>query len=232
MKVSSYCQTKLGVLLAVIFIVYVGVLGFSAIVAPIDKPGLLAGITFADSFTDDSDIAYLQDGLELLYKDLPEWYAYVDQAKPFTMSVDPDVGERGIAANTKCCDPRGNPLIVFGDHLGRLTASNDPSDQTSQAKQIAFLSTLVHEATHLYDYRAGRIPSKMDATTCIASEGAAYTKEFEFKRAAASATFKDARTGELYRRAAEKQLAADEEVFNGKFWKLYCILAHPNIIDD
>lgn len=231
MRVSHNFRTKLLVLLAALALLYSGVLGFSIVSVPMDKTDLLVGITFAGSTTD-ADMVYLQNSLYILRDNLPEWYAYVADSKPFVVSVGQTDDEGWVVAKTTCCDDQGNGRITFDDHLGTLAASSDPEDQTTQARQVAFLSALVHEVTHLRDYRAGRIPAKMDATVCIASEGAAYAKEFEFKRAVVSAKMDGDRSGELYRRAAEKQLAEDEHVFSGNFWKLYCILAHPNVMDD
>ena len=226
----AHGSTKLSASILILLIA-IALINVAALSAPPTQPDLFAGITFAGS-TNDADRAYLQTSLGFLRDTLPDWYAYIVQAEPFVLSVGQTENADWVAADSMCCDDRGNGMITFEDHFDRVIASSDPSDQTNQAKQVAFLSTLIHEVTHVYDYRAGRIPSKIDAATCIASEGSAYAKEFEFKRAIASANFADARAGELYRRAVEKQLAADEEAFNGNFWKLYCILAHPNIMDD
>jgi hypothetical protein len=123
-------------------------------------------------------------------------------------------------------------MITFGDHLGSLTASDSAEDQSHQARQVLFFSVLIHEATHLRDYRARHMPAKMDAMACITTEQSGYVKEFEFKRAMASAKMDDNHSSALYRRAAERQLIGDEQQFSNNFWKLYCILAHPNIMDD
>ena len=174
----------------------------------------------------------MQNSLGFLHNDLPEWYAYIADAKPFVVSIGQTDNEGWVATNSDCCDDSGYGNITFDNPLSSLTASDDPNDQTTQARHVAFLGFLVHEVTHLHDYRAGRIPAKIDAATCIASEGAAYTKEFEFKRALASASLPSGKTGDEYRSAAKRQLDAEESQVNRQFWKLYCILAHPNIMDD
>ena len=231
----AYPTVKLGavivLLLGAIALVYSGALAFSVVSAPIHEPDLLAGITLADSF-DETDAAYLQTSLRWLRDYLPEWYAYMNEAKPFIVSIGQTDNVGWSAANSTCCDEQGNGQITFDDHLDSLAASDGAKDQSPPARQVLFLSMLIHEATHLRDHRAGRIPAKIDAAACIATEGAAYVKEFEFKRAMASAKMDDNHSSELYRRAAERQLIGDEQQFSNNFWKLYCILAHPNIMDD
>ena len=231
----AYRSVKLGaviiVLLGVIALAYSGTLAFSVVSTPIPEPELLAGITLANSF-DEADAAYLQTSLRWLRDYLPEWYAYMNEAKPFIVSIGQTDNVGWSAANSTCCDEQGNGQITFDDHLDSLTASDSAEDQSPPARQVLFLSMLIHEATHLRDHRAGRIPAKIDAAACIAAEGAAYVKEFEFKRVLASASFANGKIGTDYRSAAKRQLDAEESQFNRQFWKLYCIIAHPNIMDD
>ncbi|MBI5031353.1 MAG: hypothetical protein HZB51_12555 [Chloroflexi bacterium] len=213
----------------IVGLIIVGATAFAAVPFSTPQPDGLTGITFANSVTD-ADRMYLQTSLQLLQDNLPEWYDYVIQTKPFALSVGNTTDSDWVAAEAVCCDERGNGFITFEDHFDRV-ATSDSSDQTTEANRIAFSSMLIHELTHLRDYRAGHMPARMDAATCITSEGAAYAKEFEFKRAVVKTRFSDMRSGELYRQAAEKQLVDDEEQFNTNFWKLYCILTHFNIGD-
>ena len=195
------------------------------------RSALPDGISIAGQITD-QDIVFLQDMLQLLRNDLPEWYTYVVEAKPFVLSIGLTENKEGVAADATCCDDQGNSKITFDDHLGLLTASASSEDQTMQARQVLFLSTLIHEVTHLRDHRAGRIPKPINAVACISAEEAAYTKEFEFKRAVISATFANCPFGADYRAAAQRQFDAEESQFNRQFWKFYCLLAQPNNMDD
>lgn len=203
---------------------------FATISPAANDSALLSGIRFAGTASD-ADVSYLQNSLRFLHVYLPEWYSYVSEAKPFVLSIGQTNDEGWVAANSTCCDVQGNGMMTFDDHLGFFMASNDPDDQTAEARRVAFLSVLIHEVTHLRDYRAGRMQAKMDATACIATEGAAYTKEFEFKQALVSVRFENSRTRENYRAAAKRQFEAEEKQFNSKFWKLYCIIAHPTMGD-
>ena len=195
----------------------------SPTLAKVGQPDLLAGMTFADSITDE-DVAYLRDSLHWLYVYLPEWYDYVMQAKPLTLSVDLAAGEQGRLAKTKCCDEQGRGAITFGLHLKQLAASDNPDDQTRESRQIAFLSTLVHEATHIADRRAGRISQTIDVPTCIAGEGAAFAQELAFKRALVAEMSRHADWGGAWQLAAEKQIQVEASALNGEALKLYCVL--------
>ncbi|MBI5302784.1 MAG: hypothetical protein HY868_11650 [Chloroflexi bacterium] len=227
----SKFPTALFVVLIAVVLLCFGILGFPVAAAPIETTDLLTGITFDDSISD-ADLVFLQANLRWLRDHLPEWYAYVKDAKPFSVSVGQTDNDGWLAAKSDCCDEQGNGTITFDDHFASFTVSNTAREQTRAARQVMLLSLLIHEVTHLRDYHAGRISSKMNAATCLATERSAYAKEFQFKRELMLARFADAGSSEPYRRAAEKQLADDAEPFNTNFWKLYCILAHPNIMDD
>ena len=213
----------------IVGLIIIGATAFAVVPFSTPQPDLLTGITFANSVTD-ADRVYLQTSLQILHDNLPEWYEYIAQSKPFALSVGNTGNSDWVAAETLCCDERGIGFLIFEDHFNRIVPG-DSNDQTVEANQIAFLSTLIHELTHLRQYRAGQIPTNLDAATCIMSEGAAYTKEFEFKHAIVDARFGDSRLGELYRQAAEGQLVDDDEQFNTNSWKVYCILAHLNMGD-
>lgn len=233
-KSTAYRTIKLSVSIIIVLttlVLLIAVAPAFATVSPVaNDSALLSGIRFAGTASD-ADVSYLQNSLRFLHVYLPEWYSYVSEAKPFVLSIGQTDDEGWVAANSTCCDVQGNGMMTFDDHLGFLMASNDPEDQTAEARRVAFLGVLIHEVTHLRDYRAGRMPAKMDATACIATEGAAYTKEIEFKRALVSAPFDSSKTGEDHRTAAKRQFEVEEKQFNNKFWKLYCIIAHPTMGD-
>lgn len=211
------------VLILLVVFVAGGTAAFATVTPAPNDPALLNGITTADSFTE-ADAAYLQNSVQLLHDRLPEWYTYVTEAKPFMLSVDQAAGEHGVAAEAKCCDELGNGRIAFGDHLGKPTSSDEADDQTPESKQIEFLSTLIHEVTHVRDRRAGRIPETIYPTSCIASEKSAYGKELEFKRAAKSARITDDLVSEeIYRRILDKHINIEASASYGTLWKLHCL---------
>ena len=197
-------------------------LSSAAAVAQVNDPDLLEGIGFTGSFTNE-DVADLQAGLQFLHDYVPKYYGYIAEAKPLLLSVDLSEGERGLAATSKCCDERGFGLITFGDHFG--DSSTDSEGQTVQTRQIAFLSTLIHEVTHIRDGRAGRIPAKINFAACVTSERAAFTQEVEFKRALVSATPSIPVLNNLDRVILEKQISAEASALGGNAVNLYCLPA-------
>ena len=60
------------------------------------------GINFSGAYTPD-DVAYFQDDLERLHRDLPEWWQYVLDARPFTIVIDPRTARGAIVAVTGVC---------------------------------------------------------------------------------------------------------------------------------
>lgn len=187
---------------------------------PTNAPDLLEGIGLTGSITD-ADVAYLHNGLQFLHDYVPQWYAYVAEAKPLMLAVDLSESERGLAAKSNCCDERGYALITFGDHFGDWSA--DAPDQSDQTRQITFLSMLIHESTHVRDRRAERIPAKIDYPACVASERAAFTREVEFKRALVSATPSIPVLNELHRATLMRQISAEASALEGNAVNLYCL---------
>ncbi|MBI5302793.1 MAG: hypothetical protein HY868_11695 [Chloroflexi bacterium] len=224
-------KIKLGasvvLIIGVIALIYFSVLSFANESTQHREPNLLAGITFADSISD-ADAAYLQTSMQWLHDYAPEWYAYVAQAKPFTLSLDVELGKSGLAARAKCCDERKSGEVIFGDHFGDWTTTNDPEDQTMWSRQITFLSTLIHEVTHVYDQRAGRVPKRIELSDCLSFERAAYSKELEFKRALLSIMIGDkSQSGAMDRRILERQIRHDEIGVSRESWTLFCAMATP-----
>lgn len=193
-----------------------------------DHSNLLEQIDLAKTVTD-SDALWLRNDLIWLHDYMPEWYAYIEQAKPFTLSVDQAMGEYGIAANAQCCDALGQGTITFGDHFGDMTVSSDAVDQTFEARRIEFLSTLIHEATHLRDRRSGSLSDSIDFTMCVQGERSAYGKESEFKRAVASLEVGGVPgSAELYRRTVANHFTAETDALNNNLSVLFCMAWQPS----
>lgn len=186
-------------------------------------PDLLTGITLDGSF-DDADTAYLKASLQLLYTRLPAWYDYLEQAKPLVLSVDATRSAAGIVAFAECCDAQGAGAITFGYHFGTFAVSNEPDAQSMQAREIAFLGYFVHEATHVRDQRAGRLPKKMDPTVCISGEKAALEQVLNFKRAVVAVRIADnPAVDQVYRLTAQAQVNAEAGNLNDeRYWDRYC----------
>lgn len=216
------------IMLVVVVTVYhtdLAALGNTATIAPAHASGLLEGIGFAGVVTD-ADVAYLQDGLQFLHDYIPEWHGYIAAAKPLTLSVNIAAGERGIVANSKCCDERGYGWITFGDHFGDWGISDDSEDQTGQARQITFLSTLIHEVTHMRDQRAERL-SPLPSVACAEGEKSAMTQEAEFMRALTVVKIgDDPNSSMLYQRAIERQVSIVEGDVRSAAWYFYCAIQH------
>lgn len=222
---SAFVMIGLVILIA-IFAANVGAFGL-ATVAPSGQPDVLANIKPAGAFTD-ADTRYLQISLHWLQDYLPDWYAYVTEAKPFVVSVDEELKQRGMISRATCCTARGTGSITFGGHLGQWHISGVASVEGMQTQQLQFLSVLVHEVTHLRDQRSGRIGEAVDSKSCIAAERSANTKELEFALALTTVQFTgDASARENYRLSVAKHLEITEENVEGVSWKIACILFYP-----
>lgn len=219
---SAFTMIGLVVLIA-IFAANVGAFGLVT-VAPIEQPNVLANIKIASAFTD-ADTLYLQTSLQWLRDYLPDWYAYIEEAKPFIFAMDENLLTRGIISHAKCCYSHGAGAITFGEHLGQWKISDAGVVEGIQPQQIQFLSVLIHEVTHIRDLRDGRIERATDARTCIAAEQSANAQELEFVRALTTVQIKgDATTRANYRLAVDKHLEITEENVNGVVWKIFCML--------
>ncbi len=221
MKTTSYRHAlKLG--LIVIALATLGWVLPTSVSASEGAGDLLAGITF-DNSVDAADIAYVQASLQILRDGQPAWYAYIDEAKPFVLSVDAALSDRGTAAYTDCCNDDGAARIVFGYHFGATPAFRELGTQTPMARQITFLGYLVHETKHIGDRRAGRIPRQMDATVCETGEKAAAAQAIQFKLTLASAGIVDDPLADQgYRLAAKEQADAEtREASAPSYWDRY-----------
>lgn len=142
------------------------------------------GITLSSGVTD-ADAAFLGENLEFLRDHMPAWWMYLESAKPLSISVDLNAGAQGRAAFTRCCEENVG-VIVFGFHFDQMTLAGNPSASSLTARRVAFLAILVHEATHVQDYRAGRFTVRTDYTACVEVERAGLSKQLQFERAVLS----------------------------------------------
>jgi len=209
---------KTGLKIAVATIALAASLGMShtkvSAASPASAPNLLAGITLDSSLTD-ADVAYLQTNLQLVHDQLPDWWQYVEDAKPFNLTVNADEGAHGRVAIAKCCDTQGNGSITFGFHLGQ---SPDDAGQTLEARRVMFIGTFVHEATHVRDQRAGRFTTRIDFKSCVAAEKSGLEKQVEVKRALTTVSLDDA-----YAQALDQQISAEASALKSRdLWNQYC----------
>ena len=180
----------------------------------------LTGITF-DNSVDDADRAFLQTSLQFLSTHLPVWYVYLESAKPVMLSIDATRDASGTAAFADCCT-QGVSKITFGYHFGTIAMPTQTNVQSLPARQIAFLGYLLHEATHIHDLRAGRIPRQMDSASCLVGEKAALAQELAFKRAL-TLTHRTDSTLDPYRLAAQTQVDAEAaNLDDARYWERYC----------
>ncbi len=221
-KTTNYRQAFRFALLVVALVTLGWVLS-TGVSASDGTADLLAGIRF-DRSVDAADIAYLQASLQFLRDAQPAWYAYIEQAEPFVLSVDTSLSARGTAAYAECCDDDRAARVVFGYRFGATAAFKELEAQTPAARQITFLGYLVHETKHVLDRRAGRIPKQMDPAVCETGEKAAASQAIQFKHALASTSVVDEPIADReYRLAAQEQAEAEtREQGDQLYWDRYC----------
>lgn len=193
-----------------------------ALASPANEPAPLQGIVFAGSFTDD-DVTYLRDNLQFLHDQLPQWWEYIEDAKPLVFAIDLTEGAHGRAAIAKCC-LGGRGVITFGHHFGTLVDSDDPASQTPEARRLTFLVTLVHEVTHIRDQRAGRFLQKTDRKSCVATESSAFTKQLEFEQDLTTIILSDSpASAQLYQTRLDQQIKSETAALKTReMWDQYC----------
>ncbi|MBI5033754.1 MAG: hypothetical protein HZB51_24820 [Chloroflexi bacterium] len=180
--------------------------------SPINVPNLVAGITVHKSLSPE-DVAYLENTLQLLHDQLPEWSQYVEEAKPFTLIVNTREGDQGREAIAICCDENGNGTITFGHHLGQSIDAN-----TAEAQQVMFIGTLIHELTHVRDQREKRFTTKTNRKSCVAAEKSGLEQQLAVKRALTSVNMND-----VFRQALEEQIVSEAHALNSReLWDFYC----------
>lgn len=202
---------KAGIKIAVVIItIWIGFVTAQA--NTFAAPDVLQGIALDPSLSA-QDIAYLETSLEILYFNAPDWYDFVEQAKPFRVSVDAAQGALGRAAIANCCDADGYGTIVLGYHLGE-----SPDADTSQARQVMYIGTFVHECAHVSDMRTGRLAPKTDFKSCVAVEKSGLDSQLQVKRALAAANL-----GFEYQRALDEQVAQETTELGARaLWDFYC----------
>jgi hypothetical protein len=180
------------------------------------------GIYLGDTMTQD-DAAYLAASLEYLHTQLPQWWEYVMEARPFTLSFDPAMAANGRAAIASCCDEQGNGRVAFGYHPGQLTLTDDPASETVEARRATFLGTLVHELTHVRDQREGRFTAKTDRKSCVAAESSGLTKQLEVKRDLADKLASDPTADAAFRSWLDQQVKTEAtDLRSRELWDWYC----------
>lgn len=141
---------------------------------------MLDGIVLGSGVTD-ADAAFLQENLDTLFVQLPVWWVYIQDAKPFTLAVDVSAGAQGRAAYTRCCQ-EGMAVITFGFHFDQLALTTDAANSSMSSRRMAFLAFFVHEVTHVRDQKAGQFSGRTDYNTCVAAERSALTVQLQFER--------------------------------------------------
>ncbi len=194
-----------------------------AFASPTTAPDLLEGISFAGQFTND-DLAYLTESLQMLRDGQPDWWNYIAEATPLTLSIDLNEGTHGRAAIAKCCTSDGRGMITFGFHLGQMVDSTDPDSQTPEARRIAFLATLVHEVTHIRDQRAGKFLTKTDYKSCVAAEKSGLEKQLEVQQDLALISLGDNPTSaQIYKTRLAQQIRSESAALRSRdLWNQYC----------
>jgi len=185
-------------------------------------PALPEGIGFIGQLSQD-DVTYFQNGLQLLHERLPEWYEYVMESRPFTLTFDPAMDGLGRAAVSACCDAQGYGLVTVGQHFGQLTIPDDPDSETVKARQVTFLGLIVHELTHVRDQRAGRFTTKTDRKSCVAAESSGLTKQLDVKRDLAAQLASDPTSDQSLTRWLYRQVETEaSDLHSRELWDLYC----------
>jgi len=181
------------------------------------------GIYLSDTMTQD-DAAYLAASLDYLHTQLPQWWGYVMDARPFTLSFDPAMAANGRAAIASCCDEQGNGKVAFGYHLGQLTMTDDPDSETVEARRATFLGTLVHELTHVRDQRERRHLHKVDRKSCVAAESSGLTKQLQVKRDLAARLAHDPSANSAFQSWLDQQVKTEAaDLRSRELWDWYCV---------
>ncbi len=210
-------------LVAQVAVFHPDVMAASAESSPEPAPALPEGISLTEQLTED-DAAYLQESLQLLHDQLPEWWQYVMDTRPLVFSFDEELAAHQRAAVAECCDAQGRGVVKFGYHFGQLTMSDDPDEKALEARRVTFLGLLIHELTHIRDLRTGRFTVKTDRQTCVASESSGLTMQLQFKRDLATIVLTDdPATAETLGLWLNRQIKAEASDLRSRaFWDWYC----------
>jgi hypothetical protein len=190
--------------------------------APESAPALPDGIHFGSQMTQE-DVAYFSASLDYVQAQLPQWWQYVMDARPFTLSFDPTMAANGRAAIAECCDKQGNGQIKFGYHFGQLTMSDNPGSKAVEARRATFLGLLIHELTHVRDQRAGRYTKKTDRKSCVAAESSGLTQQLEVKRDLATRLAHDPSANPAFQAWLDQQVKTEAaDLRSRELWDWYC----------
>ncbi len=202
---------KIAMIIVAIFVGFGATPANVSAASPVYPPNLLEGITLDQSLSPE-DIAYLENTLQLLREQLPEWAHYVEESKPFALVVNTREGDIGREAVAHCCDAQGRGTITFGHPLGHSMDTPTPEGQ-----QVVFIGTLIHELAHVRDQRAGRA-GKTNFKSCVAVERSGLEKQLEVKRDWAAKM-----GGVGYRQVLGVQIESEASALRSReLWDLYC----------
>ncbi len=104
-----------------------------------------------------TDAAFFKTAVNWLAENMPTWYAYLLAQRPFEVHRDASLP---FLSDGICCRTRnGEPTfgrIRFRDHLADWTRDAFPGAAHDALTRWSFLTTLIHEATHVRDLRTNR----------------------------------------------------------------------------
>ena len=219
MKATNSLKVK-SVLTVLLVVMELVIVSADALAAP--ALALPDGMSLGAQLTQD-DLAYLQDSLQYLRDQLPDWWQYVAEAMPVTLALDSSLDANGRAAVADCCDEHGNGLITVGQHFEQLDISYRPSNQTVKAKRVIFLGLIIHEVTHVRDQREGRFAAKTDRKSCIAVESSGLTQELRFKRDLAASLADDPTADPAFKAWLDEKIKYEaSDLRSRELWDLYC----------
>lgn len=106
---------------------------------------------------DPADAAYMTDALAWLKENLPDWHDYFLKQRPLEIYRD---GSLPFLSDGVCCLTRNADSTVgrirFRDHFANWTGDAFPGASHDALARWSFLTTLIHEATHVRDLRLNR----------------------------------------------------------------------------
>lgn len=106
---------------------------------------------------DPPDAAYMSDALAWLKENLPAWNDYFLKQRPMEIYRD---GSLPFLSDGVCCLTRDGDSTVgrirFRDHFANWTSDAFPGASHDALARWSFLTTLIHESTHVRDLRLDR----------------------------------------------------------------------------
>ncbi len=161
--------------------------------------------------------SYTTDSLDWLRQSAPKWWAYIMAARPFYIQLTP------VAAVTwsgGCCDSRGFGSVTINSPS--LAGEAEADEISFEIDRAFFLSNLIHEVTHIRDWRAGKAVGYVRTPanpTCNALEFTAYREQI--------AVLSDLLKVELGQPELERKYVADlQAIINGREQNLAGFVAY------